>query len=764
MTIPTFKGGDIPELPESLPLNESSPVPLQGGNEAQSIRMLASTVFSYVRMPYLSQPPLPALPMHKVNQHELIKHFIHRFSPSFTQLAVMSHLQAQPAAEKTAAPENPKEASSHRDEAAPKQAKEENPVNLEVFSSEKGQGRSDQQDSSRGEGRPTASTEQESPTEPSLPAELAEAVSDQSKLAPAGDKSQPSEGSSSGPAQPQKGPKADVEAELPLAEPDARLLEAEISQIVPPDAKSNQAVEKPLPDGAEGQIPSQPVEAIHPAASIEKSAEHAIPQAAESKSGAPLESKEAQFKPDAGQPPSGAASKTDSSVPSSQTEQMQPKSELKVPGKELPMAGRPAEGAKNEKPIGPETKLEAHAGTVEKKEIKAVEPHAERLKVHEDGHEHGHKELKLTPVVVDPQIARYSSEEAIQANHRIFQAIDRDISLQVPPWLAQLLPDLTKAELYARKGGGGKAGKVSQNAHKLSDMLFMLFCASVGGAASLAEVIRFIEAREKWFTVVLGLKHGLPPRQLFFWLLATLDADKFDRTLRLWLHQILGGKGQGKAWLSDIVLWQTSLGFIVGQAKHAETKSDMRQAVELVDGFMLEHSVLMVKPAGIFESLLAKVKQAKADYLAEVKEELHPGEDARAYESYLEGQERVVVREWSAGNIETHLAAQIEFFDPRGTVQQTEFYTCSLENAADYYFDLNRLQRPYANQAFWLLNIALSFPSIEEALRRSQATLDKLQRFACDHISEHSGSRLPVEKQMEKAAQDLAFLMQLCHL
>ncbi len=67
-----------------------------------------------------------------------------------------------------------------------------------------------------------------------------------------------------------------------------------------------------------------------------------------------------------------------------------------------------------------------------------------------------------------------------------------------------------------------------------------------------------------------------------------------------------------------------------------------------------------------------------------------------------------------------------EMIDVHGTQSYSErFLISDLESPAGYYFDLFRLQRSEEAKCSWLLNIALSFPNMEEALL--SCTLDLKQ-------------------------------------
>lgn len=390
-------------------------------------------------------------------------------------------------------------------------------------------------------------------------------------------------------------------------------------------------------------------------------------------------------------------------------------------------------------------------------EEKKISVHTEK-EIHKEEQQPIHKEKAA---IAHQQLSGRSEETAQAPQHRIFHSVD-DPSMIVPPWLSMLLPNLTEAELFVNKSGkGGKAVEV-QHPHKISDILFMLLCANLSGMHTLREAIPFIEKRENWFKVILGLQHGLPPRQLIFWFLATLDATVFEKTLKLWLQEVQGLQS-GSPILVDVIILQTALGFIMGKLQGS--KGNPEAPSKLVEGFSLKNFVAMVKSEGSYGFLLEKIRQRGAEYIAEVDEELHPADNSQRYESYVEGIERTVMEEWMPPNSSTtNLSVHSEFFSAQGVSKSDRFYVSSLKSPNEDFFDLSRLQKPYENKLFWLINNSLRFPSIGNAFQRCNASLQNIEQYAKEMILIHGDVKNSIEQQMQKASKDLDFLLQLTRL
>jgi hypothetical protein len=65
-----------------------------------------------------------------------------------------------------------------------------------------------------------------------------------------------------------------------------------------------------------------------------------------------------------------------------------------------------------------------------------------------------------------------------------------------------------------------------QKKHQLQDIFFISFCAIICGANWVA-IEEFGLAKEKWFTELLGLEHGIPSHDTFGKVYAVIDTDHF---------------------------------------------------------------------------------------------------------------------------------------------------------------------------------------------------------------------------------------------
>lgn len=713
MTTPIPDGG----FSEIVPATPASPSPAGAGaaplsDKMQVVQLLAGTALHVPNFAHLKMAHMK--PMHKTLQHDVVKELITKFKPVLTELAVLAlrGQQSQPRVEKPPA-STPSESGTRRDEATPKGSTTlgKDLVNIEVHGGEEGGNNPNQQFQGKA-GQP------QTPGVKSGEKDVVKKEGNE-ELPPDPATASKEKGSSSTPSTPKAAtPK---EAESPQLKKEGG--QGEKIEKAAPTPENAKEVQKASPKDAQEMAKEAPQTAS-------KDLPSASAQIATSKA-----AQEAQIKPPETQPKDSSSNVAPHKT--NPTKENTPDQAMGI--KEVP---------KGE---------EAHVS----KEKEIPKDHLKEINSENIPVQRKHEEVATLGMLLT---RTHSNEPTPTAQHKMFPGVDSDPKSFVPPWLALLLPDLIKAKTARDAKGGGQKGQQQQKPHKFADILYMLLCAHLAGAATLADVFNFIQAREQWFSVTLGLKHGMPPRQLIFWLLTTLDPRFFDRTMRRWLDEVIG-KIQGRSRLLDIFLCQTPLGYLLGQTRRSEGNFKTDELVTFAEGFAWKNSVLLTKSDCEYGSLFAKLRHQKGHYLAEVENALTPPEDFEEYESYLEGQERILVQEWRPeGQTETQMKVLCEIIDSQGAISRSEhFLTSSLESPAGYYFDLFRLQRNEEAKCAWLINAALSFPSMEETLDSCTATLNNLQEYANELISTKCESSDPatIKAEMEKAAGNNDYLLEL---
>ncbi len=804
MTSPIMPdGGNSPD-----PIPPISPIPSLGGGgvpeKTQIVHFLGGTVLSMHELVNFKMSNIK--PMHK-HQHDVAKDLINKFKPVLTELAVLAlrSQQSQPRIEKPPA-STPSESGTRRDEATAKGSTTlgKDLVNIEVHGGEEGRNDPQQQSQSQSEGKPVQLStpgmqEGKTPVEGQKGENVqgkkgetsadsnAKANVDSNAKAGFNAKADSNAGTDANTTLSTSSPHSTTSKSESTAEPESiSTSESKSESTSEPKTESTSesktestseprtetkdtnvadadlpttSSEKPQKDETQNLASEKIVVSPNEKSPAEKSFSEGIKDPSLENAAQEEASKEI-LNQNTGKEPS-SASQIVASKAAQETQTKPVETQPKDPNSNVAShKTSPTEENAPDKAIGLKEVPKSEESHVQKeKEI----PKDVAGQLIDKENVYVHKKHEDAAVFAFLATRTQSEEPTPTAQHKMFQNIGNDPKGFVPPWLGLLLPDLIKAKTARDTKGGGQKGQKLQKPHKLTDILFMLLSAHIAGARSLSEIFSFIQSREKWFSVILGLSNGMPPRQLIFWFLTSLDPRKFDLIMRRWLEEVLG-RNQGRSRLLDVKLWETPLGFIIGQTRRPEGNFSTDELTSFSDGFAWRNSVLLINSDKSYGSLFAKIQQQGGHYLAEVGEELIPAEEHEAFESYLEGQERIVVQEWhSEEQSETQIKVSCEIIESDGAISRFErFLISDLESPAGYYFDLFRLQRSEESKCSWLLNTALSFPSMDEALESCAATLSNFHDYAKEIISINGdGSSLGIKEEMEKAAISNDYLLGL---
>jgi len=77
-----------------------------------------------------------------------------------------------------------------------------------------------------------------------------------------------------------------------------------------------------------------------------------------------------------------------------------------------------------------------------------------------------------------------------------------------------------------------------QKKHELQDIFFIALCAVICGADNWVAIEQFGKAKEKWFTQLLGLRHGIPSHDTFGDVFAAIDTEQFSDCFSNWVADL----------------------------------------------------------------------------------------------------------------------------------------------------------------------------------------------------------------------------------
>ncbi len=151
-------------------------------------------------------------------------------------------------------------------------------------------------------------------------------------------------------------------------------------------------------------------------------------------------------------------------------------------------------------------------------------------------------------------------------------------------------------------------------AYRFGDMILMVFCAVLCGAKNSVEVCRYLEQRENFFKVWLGLKNRIPPFRLFWFLLNRLNPAHLHSLVKTVLCQ----KSSDLA--LHVHVWESSRGLILGEL-NTLMPHQLNLLEDILHTFALENSVITIDAPIILPSLCRQIKRDRGQFILTLREE-----------------------------------------------------------------------------------------------------------------------------------------------
>lgn len=173
--------------------------------------------------------------------------------------------------------------------------------------------------------------------------------------------------------------------------------------------------------------------------------------------------------------------------------------------------------------------------------------------------------------------------------------------------------------------------------HKLSDIFFITLCAVICGADDWASIEQFGKAKEKWFTAVLGLKHGIPSHDTFGRVFALIDTQQFSECFSRWVADLsdlsegeviaIDGKclrrsldsASDKAAIYMVSAWATQNQLVLGQQRVDDKSNEITAIPKLLMQLNIAGAVVTLDAMGCQTAIAQQIVDQEADYLLSLK-------------------------------------------------------------------------------------------------------------------------------------------------
>jgi len=173
--------------------------------------------------------------------------------------------------------------------------------------------------------------------------------------------------------------------------------------------------------------------------------------------------------------------------------------------------------------------------------------------------------------------------------------------------------------------------------HKLSDIFFITLCAVICGADDWASIEQFGNAKEKWFTDVLDLQHGIPSHDTFGRVFSLIDTQQFSGCFSRWvadLTDLSGGeiiaidgkclrrsldRASGKSAIYMVSAWANRNQLVLGQQRVDDKSNEITAIPKLLMQLNIAGAVVTMDAMGCQTAIAQQIVDQEADYLLSLK-------------------------------------------------------------------------------------------------------------------------------------------------
>src|SRR5437868_13323258 len=170
--------------------------------------------------------------------------------------------------------------------------------------------------------------------------------------------------------------------------------------------------------------------------------------------------------------------------------------------------------------------------------------------------------------------------------------------------------------------------------YPLDEVLLFCLLAVLGGAETFVDIARFGEKKIDLLRRFRPFRDGTPAHDHLGDILATLDAEQFQRCFVSWVAAVTGaptgviaidGKTvrrsyhKGKAPIHMVSAFAARQRLVLGQVKVAEKSNEIIAIPKLLDMLAIEGAIVTIDAMGCQRAIAKQIIDQKADYLLALK-------------------------------------------------------------------------------------------------------------------------------------------------
>lgn len=344
-----------------------------------------------------------------------------------------------------------------------------------------------------------------------------------------------------------------------------------------------------------------------------------------------------------------------------------------------------------------------------------------------------------------------------------------------------------------------------QKRHQLQDIFFITLCAVICGADNWVAIEEFGQAKETWFTQLLGLKHGIPSHDTLGDVFAVIDPEEFSECFSKWVADLatltdgeviaIDGKclrrsidkASNKAAIYMVSAWAQKNSLVLGQVKVADKSNEITAIPTLLSRLDIAGTVVTMDAMGCQKKIAKLIVEKKGDYVLSLKGNqgsLH--DDVTTYfESALSPEAAVITFDGDHGRIETRavrVTDEIEWLTENHSwdglksiiavtatreiktrvTEETRYFISSL--SADNPKQLEHAIRAHwavENNLHWVLDMAFDEDSNRTRQGYSASNLAVIRHIALNLIKNEKSSKVGIKTKRLKAGWNNNYLLKI---
>jgi len=170
--------------------------------------------------------------------------------------------------------------------------------------------------------------------------------------------------------------------------------------------------------------------------------------------------------------------------------------------------------------------------------------------------------------------------------------------------------------------------------YPLAEVLLLCLLAVIAGAETITDIARFGEKKLSLLRRFRPFREGTPAHDHLGDILATLDAEQFQRCFVAWVASLIGvpqgvvaidgktvrrSKGTGKDAIHMVSAFAARQRLVMGQVKVADKANEIVAIPKLLDMLAIEGAVVTIDAMGCQRAIAQKIVDKKADYILALK-------------------------------------------------------------------------------------------------------------------------------------------------